>query len=147
MGCCLFYFLKSMPIVLVCVRHISPRVTQVPIKKQCSWLDWRIYSCCGPAFFCGNLFLARIDCNKYNRYKIQMINISMPYGRLFYGFWLKRLCKRSDLQKEPQLIKRHSFMASDLTSRLPYKNDERLCILCNCKTTEDESHFLLDCPS
>ena len=25
--------------------------------------------------------------------------------------------------------------------------DDRLCNLCNCNRTEDETHFLLDCPS
>ena len=27
------------------------------------------------------------------------------------------------------------------------RNDERLCNLCNCNRIEDETHFLLDCPS
>ena len=40
------------------------------------------------------------------------------------GFEWKGYVKDLISRNEPQLIKRHSFIASDLTSRLPYKNDE-----------------------
>ena len=37
------------------------------------------------------------------------------------------------------------FLPSGRYDKIP--RDERLCSLCNCNKTDDETHFLLDCPS
>ena len=111
------------------------------------------------------------NCNSLNEGKIKQYE--EPMKKKYISYWNQTLQNSQKLSFYYSFKKNYSLSAYlDLTRKNPSRKslvklrisschklrietgrydkiprDERLCSLCNCNKIEDETHFLLDCPS